>query len=133
MRREVPCQTHNDTCEQDQQEWPHLKKKSLLIFLLLLSSPSPLSSLCLLLMISCSLLIDTSSKEHVENVVRIEVILICSAMIPLLVLLLIILFGTSLIVDGSLFRVAETHESLIDFLESLFSLRIPVFIRMHLE
>ena len=78
-------------------------------------------------------MIYTSTKEHVEYVVRVKVVLISLVMIPLLILLAIVLFGTSLIIDCSFFRVAETHESLIDFLKSLFCLGISVLVRVYFK
>jgi hypothetical protein len=66
-------------------------------------------------------------EEHAEQVVR------------LFIVVLLVIMGAAwadlflcapLIIDDSLVRVAQTHESLADFLECLFRLRRSVLIRV---
>jgi hypothetical protein len=76
---------------------------------------------------------DTSAKEHVKYVIRVKVVIICLLMISLLILLPVILFRASFIINSTFIRVAQTHESLIDFLECFLCLRISVLVRMHFQ
>lgn len=76
---------------------------------------------------------NTSAKEHVKYVIGVKVIIICLLMIPLLILLPVIFLCASLIINSTFIRVAQTHESLIDFLEGFLCLGISVLVWMHFQ
>ena len=71
----------------------------------------------------------TTTEEHSENVICIELILSKLLRIPLLE----ILFSTMLIIDLSFFWVAQAGKSCTDLLESISGIRGSIFIRMKLK
>ena len=74
---------------------------------------------------------DATAKEHTENIVWIEVVLLLRVLLT--VTLLEILFGAVLIIDPPLLWATQACESLIDFLESISSLRRLVLIRVEFQ
>ena len=75
--------------------------------------------------------IESTPKEHVENVVLIE--LMIGLMIPLLILAGQVLFRASLVVYCSLLGVTKTGIGLTDLFEGLFCLWVAILIGMYFE
>lgn len=74
---------------------------------------------------------ETTSKEHSEDVIGIEIIILF--MEPLVVLLSEVIFTSMLIVELSLFWIAQTRKRLTNFFERISSLRCLILIRMEFE
>ncbi len=90
--RTCPCRTEIQDSEQENQEyWSHLHKKCLTwiyLLLVLLVSLLILSAIMMLLMSSLLHVLETSTKEHVKEVIWVKLIIMESIMILLTIVIL---------------------------------------------